>query len=175
MGQRSSGVGHTSAPRSLSSAIFSSGAPDGIVIVQGSPRMFERAARAIPVFPEVGSTIFLPAILPSRCRPSRRYRAVRSLIEPKGFIHSSFAYTSPQAMGKIRRMRTNGVGFAGDPIIWDTSSNTFRDRSMVRLPLRFLRDGRAGALPDKEDGGRRDSRLVCGAGKIGNAPADDPL
>src|SRR4030065_412751 len=62
-------------------------------------------------------------------------------------------------MGKIRRMRTKGVGFDGDPIIWDTSSNTFRDRSMYRLSLRFLDHRDAGALPEEQDGRGSHSRL----------------
>src|SRR5512143_618399 len=91
IGHRSSGVGHTSAPSIRRRATFSAGAPDGMVIVQGIPRRLDRAAMAIPVFPDVGSTIFFPATFPRRLRLLRRYFAVLSLIDPNGFIHSSLA------------------------------------------------------------------------------------
>ena len=96
MGQRSSGVGHTSAPSSRSRVSFSAGAAEGMVMVHPIPRRLHRAARAMPVLPEVGSTSCLPPSRPSRSSPSSRHRAVRSLIEPKGFIHSSFGEDSPR-------------------------------------------------------------------------------
>src|SRR5512139_1159587 len=165
IGHRSSGVGHTSAPRSRSRVIFSSGAPEGIVIVHGMPRRLESATRAIPVLPEVGSTIFFPEIFPSRSNPPRRKRAVRSLIDPKGFIHSSLAKISPPPGSGSRLRRTSGVGFPRLPISCDMSSNTLRDRFIGSLLDGFVWRSRGGA-PHEEDRRGTDTRIHGDPGQV---------
>ena len=55
-GHRSSGVSQTSAPSMRRITFFSSGTPSGMVTVTPIPLSAARAARAIPVFPEVAST-----------------------------------------------------------------------------------------------------------------------
>src|SRR5512143_72769 len=175
IGQRSSGVGHTSAPSIRSRAIFSSGAPDGMVIVHGIPRRLDSAAMAIPVFPDVGSTILFPSIFSRRRKPSRRYLAVRSLIEPKGFIHSSLAKIAPVPAGAMRPSRTRGVGFSRLPISCEMSSNTFRDRSIFLLLLRAADDGRGGGFSDEQDGRGADPGIYGGFGQAGERSPDEPL
>src|SRR5512132_2559911 len=174
IGHRSSGVGQTSAPNSRSRVIFSPGAPEGIVIVHGMPSRLESATRAIPVLPEVGSTIFFPASFPSRRNPSRRYRAVRSLIDPKGFIHSSLAKISPPPIPGRGRRRTSGVGFSRLPISCDMSSNTLRDRFIGCLLEVFVRQRRGGA-PHEEDRRGADAGLHRDTGQAGQCTANDAL
>ncbi len=87
MGQRSSGLSQTLAPRIRSSAFFSSGAPSGTAISIGMPAALASAASARPVLPEEGSMRICPA---SMRVPRSIDRAARSLIEPKGLPPSSF-------------------------------------------------------------------------------------
>jgi len=63
----------------------------GMVSTTRYPLAAATAASAMPVFPEVGSTMVAPAFsFPSLSAASIIDSATRSFTEPKGFIPSSF-------------------------------------------------------------------------------------
>ena len=113
MGHNASATTSSSAPRILRIAFFSSGILCGTTARTGWPSAAPRAARLMPVFPDVGSTIPLPG--PRAPRFSRSLsipNAARSFTEPKGFIHSSLAYSGNPSTDARRFSRTIGDGFS---------------------------------------------------------------
>src|SRR5262245_6030790 len=67
-------------------------------------------ARAMPVFPDVGSRMIESSFSrPRASRSSTRYFATRSLTEPVGFVASSFANSRTDGVGDMRGIWTSGV------------------------------------------------------------------
>ena len=67
-------------------------------------------ASEMPVLPEVGSMIVSPGRMAPRASASSiMERAVRSLIEPVGFMLSSFARIRTSGLGEMRFSSTSGV------------------------------------------------------------------
>mmetsp|Transcript_15655 Transcript_15655/g.28086 ORF Transcript_15655/g.28086 Transcript_15655/m.28086 type:complete len:216 (-) Transcript_15655:3-650(-) len=100
------GVRTTSAPRARRTMRRSMDIDSGIVRISLYPRAAAMKAKAIPVFPEVGSTstvcpgVIFPAFSASRIIE----RPIRSLTELIGSMLSSFAYTfapAPSAPGIV--------------------------------------------------------------------------
>ena len=79
--------------------------------MQRYPRAAQTIASAMPVFPEVGSTI---TVRPGSIRPSASAASIiatpiRSLIEPPGLNHSSLPTSSAPRPAPIRFRATIGV------------------------------------------------------------------
>jgi len=120
------GVRTSSAPRCLRSFLLSTLMVSGMVRISRYFLAAQTKARAIPVFPLVGSIIkvFLP-IRPCRSAASIMARPIRSLTLPRGFLNSNLARISACSPLEIQFSRTSGV----DPIVFVTSvkiSPTFR-------------------------------------------------
>jgi hypothetical protein len=84
----------TCAPNALSASCFSFDILSGIVNTQRYPFTAAHIATATPVLPLVFSTIVPPRRRsPSRSALSRMWTTMRSLMEPPGFMYSSFTRT----------------------------------------------------------------------------------
>ncbi len=99
-----------SAPNRRRSPIRSSLALSGITTVSAYPFRRATIARAMPVFPDVGSRIVLSGVSsPLASASSIIRRAIRSFVEPVGLLPSSLAQRRTPGFGDIRGMPTNGV------------------------------------------------------------------
>src|SRR5262245_8533045 len=82
----------------------------GTTQVRGYPRSRAASARAMPVFPLVGSRSRRPgSSSPDASAASSIALATRSLIEPLGFCPSSLAYSRTPDLGESRGSSTSGV------------------------------------------------------------------
>src|SRR3954451_5578180 len=78
--------------------------------MQRQPFCAAATASPTPVFPDVGSTIVPPGFsLPSRSAASIIASPIRSLLEPPGFMYSSFASSIAGSPAERRARRTIGV------------------------------------------------------------------
>ena len=106
------GVRCTSAPRRASIFRRSTDIVSGMVRTHRYPRAAHTMARAMPVFPDVGSTTVTPSWRrPSRSRPSIMARPMRSFTLAAGLKNSSLSRTSARAPWRWESLgaRTSGV------------------------------------------------------------------
>ena len=104
------GVRMSSAPYARSSMRRSRLIVSGIVSTQRYPRAAHTIARAMPVFPLVGSRMIVSGLIRPACSAaSIMDTPMRSFTLPAGLKDSSLAATSATAPAVTRRSRTSGV------------------------------------------------------------------
>ena len=103
-------VSISSAPKAFIKSLLSTLAVSGIIMMTLYPLSFPINDNAIPVFPEVGSTIVPPGCnFPSFSAASIIPRAARSFTLPPRLYFSSFTYTSAMFSSFSRLSFTTGV------------------------------------------------------------------
>ena len=104
------GVTTTWAPKAFSVSCFSFDILSGIVKMQRYPFTAAATARPTPVFPLVFSTMVPPfRRSPAFSAFSRMWMAIRSLMDPPGFMYSSFTSTVAASRGTTFPSLTIGV------------------------------------------------------------------
>ena len=104
------GVTTTWAPKALSASCFSFDILSGMVKMQRYPFTAAATASATPVLPLVFSTMVPPLrSSPAFSAFSRMWIAMRSLMEPPGFMYSSLTRTVAAPAGTTLPSFTSGV------------------------------------------------------------------